>query len=873
MTQDRHLYAEVYRLQQTLIWWEDTFPNRFTTGKGFLTRNLLEGPAFAEWLDDAIKYSFRLSAGKAFISDFSDYPEQAESVWGFDHFMSPYHCIPFLPQEGDDYKLVFEEKPPIPAELLNLLKEEMRKYIRVVEKLPQLDDLDRLKLQTGTKMLSPSGRKEFNFAYRGSNGLPLSTTNSFHYERCFVYKAPHECRDAFIPDLKTRNSLLLIHKQCKEALCHPCDALPKKDFSFLHEWLTAGRNHYFVMSDQKKCGLTFPLELIKVFIECLKEAYPNEDLSHFDGYTNAYLQVDGYGTRKILNGVGLGMANEIISFIVSCLFSAWNSRRGGDLQALFYNDDQVIRFKYDDSMALNPEPDLEDILEGWNDEMARHRMAIHRKKPFASTAGVFLETYGDFFNKFQTDKVSQFVGCLFHSLCMPTIGCAKEFVAGVWDCIPPALLFYAQDALSRVISCWGYEFHQREISLPFEIGGWTRHFSGKLNLALEVAESLSGWESRFVRLLGVKKRLKPDPRGLKFKNREKFDLITQLGYNDDPTPWNWEFMASSALHPNKVRPRGIDSLKTYGSWENRRREAFQEDPPLFTHGIIKDYFMESGMRGGFAIPPSLLGPCKYVQGPMLLHQMKDIWYKDRVRAWHQLCHDRRLSELNISFPASYTEDQLARLVFDWGDHYDDYDNSINMTGVLLSLLTSFNPTYVRELNERHFGESLRWDLLAPLESQLVQALSGQGDHLTFDIILGTPLRGTRGIWAEPGTHVWRNQSTSIKLMFEEIVGSEVDMDYIGSVSDILEIFKEYTEEANRRLKIPTMAAAESTSREADIAESQVKEFHLILASIAARAELQLDRPDRVLRAAVYGDPDVPDIFDNDDDSDLGLDFG
>jgi hypothetical protein len=78
------------------------------------------------------------------------------------------------------------------------------------------------------------------------------------------------------------------------------------------------------MSDQKKCGITFPLQLVEVLIEELERMYPEVDLRHWRGFLNAYVYIDGEGA-KIRNGLGIGMGNEIVSFLVSCIFELWSS--------------------------------------------------------------------------------------------------------------------------------------------------------------------------------------------------------------------------------------------------------------------------------------------------------------------------------------------------------------------------------------------------------------------------------------------------------------------------------------------------------------------------------------------------------------------
>lgn len=742
--EDKALARDIYRLKVTILWWEKLPGEKFTDGYRVMFRCLSEGPAFAEWLDDAIKYSLRLSTGVAFATDYSAFPEQADSVWGLDYFFSPYHLIPFKPVDKRDYELVFQDPPEIEAELLENLKEVFRDRVKQVDKLPQLDDLDRLKLQTGTKVLDPiSKKRRFNFELRGPKGTPLTTTNAFKYERLVVFKAPHESRDCFVPDEETRNSLLLIHKQCGLILDSPYDDIPESDFTGLQEWLSGGSNIYYIMADQKKCGLTFPLPLIKALIEVLHELYPNENLSHFDGYLNASVTTDGKNYRKIRNGTGLGMANEVTSFITACVFETWMQMypRYDVLSGRFYNDDQVIRYRHTDGMII-PVFELEYLVQSWNQWMAKHGMTIHEKKPFVSISGVYLETYGTTFHRFDTNKRTQYVGCLFHALTSTNIVAAKDYVASVWSSIDETYISEALDALEEIIRFWGYEFYQNEVELPLELGGWIHHLTEGFNLFLRIGEDLDGFKERAIHLLEDRPRVRVDSRSVKITNPERFQNILDLGWEDDPTVWAWTPMAGSALGPNKVRPSAMTLARQYKSRYELRQRLWKQGPYFGTYRKAKEFYVKYG-RGMKWIPPRA---CLSDGGSAVIYKgiPKPInhWYQDKARMWYEILRRAELTSVSTWNPwEEVSTDDLLACVFQPPDIDIDEVKELPVEALLLGPLWGFSSkeidTWMRIVGPYHLIVGA--GLTEKDYEALHRVIPGEGNTITWDPIYGEPV--------------------------------------------------------------------------------------------------------------------------------------
>jgi hypothetical protein len=858
--------SELFRLKETALWWESTFPTRVMSAKCLMIRCLSEGPSFAEWLDEGIKYSFRLTCGKAFLTEPREFPEQSDFVWGFDYFFSPYHLIHWEIPPGDDYKLVFQDPPEIEASLITSLKKVMKQYIKVTDQLPQLDDLDRLKLQTGTKMLTSRGTREFNFQARGKKGTPLTLTDTFLYERCFVNKAPHEGRDAFVPDEKTRNSLLLIHKQCGLILDHPADYITEKSFEKFADYLTGRSTTYYVMSDQKKCGLTFPLPLIKAFIEVLNELYPKEDLSHFQGYLNAWLKTDGQSLpSRIRNGVGLGMANEIISFIVACVYQTWKDSNGWELDAAFYNDDQVIRYHHDEDDMWLPETNLEDILESWNMHMASYGMAIHKKKPFVATSGVFLEIYGRAFGKFSTDKVTQYVGCLFQSLTCCNITAAKEFVAGVWDSIPATYRHYAEKALNKVISLWGYEFTPCEINQPFELGGWIRTYRGSWNDLLRVASNLEGQEQRFISLLRVKKPYKADPRSVKFTDPGKYESILNLGYSDDPTVFAWRTMAGGALGPSYVRPKGISVKKIYDNFYEKRKEAFWAPTPNINELICEFYNNTQGESK--YIPPKKYC-CEPLGSQFVAPQMRVFPVPvDKMRSWYKLLEHHQLSSVKIDSPAAADYEDYLRNCFAPPQLDDGEEYAIEEACASLLLNVSLND--LRELRSITGGLIPNPWLAPNLVNLLRLIIPGKGKYLIWEPVTGLPM------WSNylcVEQDILSSQTVSDFIQVEWNTDKDYERLCKDDITAILEVFEQTTKNRNSRKALRSSGDNPDDLVVPDEMAEDIKYIRAMFESVGNHAVEQLDYPDRQESLNDYLNPDSSNVPNWDSDDDLPFDL-
>jgi hypothetical protein len=277
------------------------------------------------------------------------YPPFCEAVRDWDQLPSPYHLIPFERQPSGDIELVLEEPPPIPENLLEQFREIVREHIRV----PQcdkrfLDDVDTLRFTGSATSFDPSKNKRVpKTAARINQRGQFRTSSNFIYDYVKVDKAPHESRECVVPNPETLNMTSLLELQMEQVISSKWDKIRETNFDWLPDWLSMYSKHLFILSDQKKCGLTFPRRLIIEFYRVLNETFPDWDFGLAEGLLDSYINYNGQ-MRQMRGGPGLGQFNKTISVIVALLFEIW--RRDQDpewhLSGLFYNDDQVIRFTF-----------------------------------------------------------------------------------------------------------------------------------------------------------------------------------------------------------------------------------------------------------------------------------------------------------------------------------------------------------------------------------------------------------------------------------------------------------------------------------------------------------------------------------------------
>jgi hypothetical protein len=244
----------------------------------------------------------------------------------------------------------------------------------------QVDWLSRLRY---TKVWSHEARRKvFNADLRAKH-TELTRTEQFKFYRTAVQKAPHEVRDAVSGDLYTMNSIYFLDYAAARVFKKwPHDVMSDPDVEKrCHDFWkkTRGRENWFLMSDIRKCGLTFPHWILEAMADVLELWSADPEWRFLKSFSEArYYDEKGRFLGRFHRGAGLGMANRFFSAAQSVLFELW--KREGET-ALFFNDDQVICSR-------------DDRLQEWEEFLQLHAIPTHPKKGFSSQRSfVFCEFY------------------------------------------------------------------------------------------------------------------------------------------------------------------------------------------------------------------------------------------------------------------------------------------------------------------------------------------------------------------------------------------------------------------------------------------------------------------------------------------------
>jgi hypothetical protein len=238
------------------------------------------------------------------------------------------------------------------------------------------------------------------------------------------------------------------------------------------------------LRDIKKCGLTFPRELIHLVQECLSRKYPDKDFSRFNIFRYFSIWDENGKPVETCRGYGLGMANNLVTFI-QCMISKILLKRIPphiEVEALFGNDDSCLKIWTKDGLldeidAMMIQSEDFEILRGLN-------IITNDKKSFWSWYPILFEEYGH--PDFKT-KHSRIACALSSAMVAPDIKYAKLLSSSIslslWDNGD-----WIETPLRKLISKWGYEFYPEEAKYDYLLGGWISIRSKGLNPMLRMID-------------------------------------------------------------------------------------------------------------------------------------------------------------------------------------------------------------------------------------------------------------------------------------------------------------------------------------------------------------------------------------------------
>jgi hypothetical protein len=620
---DDSLYRNLIYVTESLRWYETAIPTRQGSGKGILYQNLLRKSGFTDELDDLLKYSMRLSSSNSFWYGTADWPARTKIIKTMDDFYSPYHCLPFKRPQTEDILLILGKPPPVKETLWAAFDEKVLQLLHPTSERPfVMDDYERLKLCSSSSTFDADKLIRVRKTEKVAKTLDFQTPPHFTFDHVEVYKEPHESRACVVPDLDTLVTLTELEKRMEQVISCSSDCIRDTNFDWLPEYLSGYSRWGFLMSDQKKCGLTFNRSLIVRLYDRLHDCCPGWGFDRIHGWDSATIHLGDRGVLPFTNGVGLGMMNSTISLIVGILFEIWRDSQDPEfrLNGRFYNDDQVIRFWVGDRPKNHFHQPSIDLGVSWDNFLEDFGLVIHKKKPFTCGAGLFLEEYGSLF-PVSSDKKVQKVCNLFKSLRAENIFRAKEMFCSSADALPPELRHYVPRVLRIVVSHWGSEFGSlaEELAIPFELGGWLHISKDGINsLFEELTNNHNDWwpYANFLDTVSEISRLHVDA---------KSSIITAMSANMKSLfpdrklgrLFNYAALATSSLSARRIKGKERRHLEI--KIMRIRQRGFKRKPlkqPL----KILGWYREKIEGGSFYLPPlSLRGAKENVPwGPALL---------------------------------------------------------------------------------------------------------------------------------------------------------------------------------------------------------------------------------------------------------------
>jgi len=250
-----------------------------------------------------------------------------------------------------------------------------------------------------------------------------------------------------------------------------------------------------------------------------------------------------------LRGVTLGMFDDAISFIISCMFEFFLEKtqineymdNQQSIHALFFGDDCDIIFKNYDIF------DARQIGNKWIYFMDSFGIYVNLKKSCYSPVGIFCEVYGWGLDTQMLKHVYYLIRGLDILLAHNTAH-AKNLFNGYYrsiktylDYVPKTQYNLIDDIInnitSTIISSFPYEFLENEYQFPFEVGGWYQFLDEGLNLLLK--EYFDGNICKSLQRVYKVKFPKP----YKFLKKDQKDF-----YNDNVSKNNfWKHIQQSIL--------------------------------------------------------------------------------------------------------------------------------------------------------------------------------------------------------------------------------------------------------------------------------------------------------------------------------------
>jgi len=535
---DHNLKYEIMKCYNALdFWWKTPGPKRYSREE-IMRSTLLVGPSYAEKLSDEWDYGIRRSHRiKGMFRDYED--------WAPIKHYNELPPIGYLIRWKETSSDIEYMKIPLKAfdkDLMDELKYEILECLPDSLELPK--DIEILAEVKTSTTLDLDRMKSIPFYMGRLSPEGSQFSRIFKAKRSVIPVGPANTRDAVITTIDTYNSV----KKCDLIVGRILDELDSSLVNsssqvFLKRLKEASRTpprfgeKLFWLRDIKKCGLTFPRQLIHLIQECLTETYPDKDFSSFDIYRNYSIFDESGKPIKTNRGYCLGMANNCVTFIQCMIYTMLEKRipRSISLKGFFGNDDSILEVSSGTESKIVDEVDAMmiqiidfELLDGLN-------IITNDKKSFWSWYPIIFEEYGK--PEFK-EKDSRLACALSSAMLAPDIKYAKLLTSSL------SIAFWCDGSwiakcLEAITDFWGFEYYPEEVKYDYSLGGWISLRSRGCSLALRDVERapdflLQDMWGAYKDYRAFKKNvLRPVLKGTVTKNYSVTGSILNITYVDD----------------------------------------------------------------------------------------------------------------------------------------------------------------------------------------------------------------------------------------------------------------------------------------------------------------------------------------------------
>jgi hypothetical protein len=482
------LKCELIVLQEKLaFWWQFCRQNDVETYKEpdwYFLGSIEEGPAFALSLKDIFDYSLRKTIS-TYPFSVPDDVKDVTSLKDLNSIFPPQHLLNWkIPPDYTDVTDYSFKKFSVNSRVVSNVKDTMRKLIKdtdyefVLNKGHAANLFNIKKMYSKGKNVPSHSNKKFDMNI---------SSDSLLYSITHVTKSPSEGRLCAVADDITRNTIYVAREKSKFIFSGG-----KMNYYGKKPWVAESKLHEdgstFIMFDQKKCGWTFPFELLIAAFEVAHEK-TNDDfwLDMINIYKNGNIYYDVCGERRApLRGFTLGMLDNIVSFIMECVFLSFSEEHINEeiqpfIEGMFFGDDSVIKIKLHDCPHYI---DVYEVWAKWLDYNISIGIELNTKKSFFADFGIFCEMYGDN-SILQNHKTCVYLLNAFdilykdftfeRKICLSSW---SEQMAEYVNFLPKGekhkISRYIEPIKKRIIIQSESEFDEYDQCYPLEMGGWFR---------------------------------------------------------------------------------------------------------------------------------------------------------------------------------------------------------------------------------------------------------------------------------------------------------------------------------------------------------------------------------------------------------------